>query len=182
MWKKMTHLWLTILSLTAVPVAMAQFGPSTMPDTLRVPEQNVRQLTTYASGAQIYQCKPSAANPAAYEWTLKAPDAVLWNERGQKVGTHYAGPTWESYDGSKVVGQLIERAPAPESDDIPWLLLRGVSNRGNGAFSTTTYVQRVETVGGVAPMDGCVSSAAGAERSVDYAATYHFYSWNGDVR
>ena len=182
MWKKFTHVWLTLLALVAVPVGLTQARSSAMPDNLRVPDQNVRHLTTYATGSQLYVCKPSAANPDAYEWTFKAPEAVLRNEYGEQIGIHYAGPTWESFDGSRVVGQLMERAPAPDADDIPWLLLRGVTNLGNGEFSSTAYIQRIETVGGLAPEERCDSARAGTERAVDYAATYHFYSWRDDVR
>jgi hypothetical protein len=98
------------------------------------------------------------------------------------VGGHYAGPTWEANDGSKVVGEVVERANAAGPGAIPWLLLKARSNDGPGAFRTVTYVQRLETAGGVAPTEGCHQSAAGAERAVEYGATYTFYgTYYGDA-
>jgi hypothetical protein len=126
----------------------------------------------------------TAANPAAAAHAnssdgpdnLKLPrkNAELWNEAGQKVGRHYAGPTWEGNDGSKVLGEVVERANAPDADAIPWLLLKATSSEGAGAFSTVTYVQRLETVGGVAPTEGCSEPTAGVEQAVPYRATYAF--------
>lgn len=69
---------------------------------------------------------------------------------------------------------MVERANAPEAGAIPWLLLRSKGNDGTGAFSTVTYVQRLETVGGVAPADGCDQSTIGLEHAVTYRSTYTF--------
>ena len=38
-----------------------------------------------------------------------------------------------------------------------------------------TCIQRLETVGGIAPADGCDPSAAGAKRAVSYTVVYAFY-------
>jgi hypothetical protein len=181
MWRRIGQWCLMLSILAAVPVVAAQSGPMPVPENLRAPQQNVVQFRTYATGVQVYVCKTKAGDPSAYEWTFKAPVAELWDERGEKVGTHYAGPTWEGNDGSKVVGEVVERAHAPDPSAIPWLLLRAKSNAGAGNFTPITYVQRLETVGGIAPSDGCDGSAANAERDVEYAATYVFYVWRGDV-
>ena len=58
---------------------------------------------------------------------------------------------------------------------IPWLLLKARSNDGSGIFSTITYVQRLQTAGGVAPAEGCDRSDPGAERAIPYTAVYAFY-------
>ena len=160
---------------------MAQAGPTSFPEQLRAPQPNVLHLKTYASGVQVYACKPKAGDPTAFEWTFKEPVADLWNERGERIGRHYAGPTWEGNDGSKVVGMVAERADAPEAGAIPWLLLRSKSNAGAGVFTPVTYVQRIETAGGIALTEGCDSAAVNAERDVEYTATYVFFASRSDV-
>lgn len=113
------------------------------------------------------------ANPI--QWVLKAPQADLFDAANQKIGTHYAGPTWESTDGSKVVGTKIASAASPTSGNIPWLLLQAKSTSGMGVFTKVTYVQRLDTQGGVAPADGCDAGHLGAESPVSYEANYVFY-------
>src|SRR5438552_2440949 len=62
-----------------------------------------------AEGVQIYECKKSGDG---YAWTLKAPEALLYNDKGRAIGKHYAGPTWELADGSKVTAEKIAAKPA----------------------------------------------------------------------
>jgi hypothetical protein len=132
-------------------------------------------LIVPAKGVQIYECRAKYGQADQYEWAFVAPEAELFDARGAKVGTHYAGPHWESADGSKVVGKVIARADAPRSDAIPWLLLATKSAGAAGAFSKVTSIQRVNTVGGVAPKDGCSQRTVGAIGRVDYTADYYFY-------
>ena len=181
MWRHIARSCLFLAALSAAPVAAAQSGPSAFPEQLRVPQQKVLQLKTYASGVQVYACQPKVGDSSAYEWTFKEPVAELWNERGEKIGRHYAGPTWEGNDGSKVVGQVVARAAAPDPKAIPWLLLQSKASAGAGVFTPLTYVQRIETGGGVAPSEGCDRNAVNAERDVEYTATYVFFVWRGDV-
>lgn len=165
-----------VAALAVTPGVQAQqVAPTPVPENLKVPEQNVMLLEAYATGVQIYVCSTKAGDPNAYAWTFKAPEAELRNEDGEKIGKHYAGPSWEGNDGSKVMGEAVESAMAPDASAIPWLLLRAKAHDGAGAFSSVTYVQRLETVGGTAPTDGCDQSTMNAERRVDYTATYAFY-------
>ena len=175
MMERIAPLAVAALALTTATVAWAQPPRPAVPDVLKVPAQNVLLFETVATGVQVYVCKAKADNPEAFGWTFKAPVADLMNEAGEHVGKHYAGPTWEGNDGSKVMGEVVERADASAPGAIPLLLLKATSNEGAGAFSTVTYVQRLETVGGVAPADGCDRSAVDVERSVEYTATYAFY-------
>jgi uncharacterized protein DUF3455 len=105
-----------------------------------------------------------------------APEADLFDARGARIGRHYAGPHWESIDGSKIVGVVKERADAPVADAIPWLLLAAKSVGPDGAFSKVTSIQRVNTVGGVAPKAGCSQAAAGTSVRISYTAEYHFFT------
>jgi hypothetical protein len=102
-----------------------------------------------------------------------APEAELFDRAGKKIGTHYAGPHWESADGSRIVGAVKQRADAPGAGNIPWLLLGTKSVGSEGAFSKVTSIQRVATVGGTAPAAGC--SAPDVAR-VAYTADYYFFS------
>lgn len=174
MWTRIAQSALLVVMMAAVPVASAETGPTTIPENLKVPRERVVLFKTVATGVQLYTCKARTDAPGTFEWTFKAPVAELRNEAGEKVGTHYAGPTWEGNDGSKVMGEVVERANAPDPSAIPWLLLKAKSNAGTGVFSTVSHVQRLETVGGIAPTDGCNQSTADTERAVEYRATYTF--------
>ena len=147
-----------------------------VPDNLQVPAGQVVLLKTMATGVQIYQCKVKADNANQFEWTLKAPQAELFNYQGKKIGKHYGGPTWEANDGSKVVGEVKARANSPNTSAIPWLLLQAKSNNSNGIFSKVTYIQRVDTVAGLAPTQGCNQAHAGTEVRVNYSANYFYYT------
>ena len=133
-------------------------------------------LKAQASGVQIYTCKAKPSESKAsqsYEWVFKAPEADLSGSDGNKIGRHYAGPTWEAADGSKVVGGLLASAASPGS--IPWLLLAAKSTTGKGLFSSVTYVERVFTSGGAAPQSDADAAHAGTQVRVPYTATYIFY-------
>ena len=105
-----------------------------------------------------------------FSWVFKAPEAVLYDADGNMVGIHYAGPTWETESGSKVVGKKI--ASAPVAGTIPWLLLQAVSAEGPGVLANTTYIQRVKTTGGTAPADGrCVTPSADRAGAHDQLAS-----------
>ena len=164
---------LTIVLMLAACASTPRPQPAAVPENLRVPDGQPFLLRAMARGAQIYTCKPKAAEPAEFEWVLKAPDAELFDQSGAKIGRHYAGPTWESADGSRVVGEVMQRSPAQGA--VPWLLLRAKSNEGAGALASVKYIQRVDTIGGVAPSAGCDAAHAGAEVRVDYSANYDFY-------
>jgi hypothetical protein len=129
-----------------------------------------------AKGVQIYECRMSKTQPGAYEWAFVAPDAELFDTTGARIGKHYAGPHWEATDGSKVVAKLVERADAPKTNDIPWLLLGAKSVGPEGAFSRVTSIQRVNTVGGVAPKVGCSQGNAGTPARIPYTADYYFFT------
>lgn len=128
-------------------------------------------------GVQIYVCTASTTDTTQFAWTFKAPQANLYNDRGDIVGIHYAspaGPTWQASDGSKVVGAVVAKADQ-DPNAIPWLLLRAISNEGSGLFSHVVYIQRLYTVGGKAPVGGCDQTNSHREVLVDYTAQYLFY-------
>lgn len=145
-----------------------------VPEALAVPEGNAALFALAAEGVQIYDCAEDPAEPGTLAWVFREPEADLFNAVGERVGSHYAGPTWEASDGSTVVGEVVERADADEADAIPLLLLEAAETTGEGVLSTVTYVQRLGTIGGAAPTEGCDEANEGEELRVDYAATYVF--------
>lgn len=149
-------------------------GPK-VPDNLRIPAMQRLSLKTRATGVQIYDCKPGKDDPARFEWVFRAPEAKLFDAAGRRIGKHYAGPTWESNDGSQVVGEVKARDDAPDVDAIPWLLMSAKSTSGAGVLGQTVAIQRVQTVGGKAPVSGCSEAQAGKEARVPYSAMYYFY-------
>jgi hypothetical protein len=146
-----------------------------MPEAIAIPSGQKILLKAVGKGFQIYVCKAKEGAANVYEWTLKAPEAELFNDNGQVIGKHYGGPTWESTDGSKVVGKLHAKADAPEATAIPWLLLDAKSNEGSGVLGSVKGIQRVATVGGKAPAEGCDGTHTNAETRVPYGATYYMY-------
>jgi hypothetical protein len=142
-----------------------------VPARLVVEEGNKVQFHVYAVGVQIYVWTINPTTDLG-SWIFKAPEAVLLDSDGNPVGTHYAGPTWESESGSKVVGQRVDGVTV-DSTAIPWLLLKRVSSQGPGIFANTTFIQRVHTVGGLTP--ATPGGAAGEEGRVSYLAEYFFY-------
>jgi hypothetical protein len=169
-----------------------------MPDSRLDPPSNVTPiLFAYAQGIQRYVCAPrekataataapagasgAAGTPAApatndYAWTLKEPQAKLFDGADHEIGEHSAGPTWQLKDGSKVVKKkVVASVPALESDGVPWLLVE-VEPSGKGGLAGVQYVQRVDTVGGAAPPTGCTASNAKTTLDNEYRATYVFYA------
>jgi hypothetical protein len=144
----------------------------TAPKELQPPSDQTLLLHLTGKGKQIYVCQNNADT---YAWKLKAPDAKLFTEDGEQAGRHYAGPTWEANDGSRVGGKLLASVPSPDSTSIPWLLLTATSHQGDGSMAKVLSIQRLDTKGGVAPSAGCSAATQNSETSVPYEASYYFY-------
>ena len=167
-----------LVLLRAMHPAGAEEQPSApaVPSVLRVPPGHTLLVKAEATGVQIYK---SVAGPdRTLAWVLEAPLADLFSREGQKVGSHYAGPSWEARDGSTVTrdqAQAVQTAAAPNAQhDIPWLLIK-VQAVGDpeGAFTKVVYIQRVDTHGGQAPAEA--PRRAGTQVGVAYRAIYYFY-------
>jgi hypothetical protein len=160
---KLRHCSLLLCGLAAVP-ALADVA---VPAALAVPTDMQLVLSTHAEGAQVYTCSPAAA------WTLKAPDAVLFDEKGGPIGKHYAGPSWELSDGSLITGEAVAKDAGPDAGAVAWLLLKVKTNNGKGLLAKAGMVQRIETRGGLAPKEAC---KPGDETRSAYSATYRFFA------
>jgi hypothetical protein len=151
-------------------------APVSVPAAIETGPNESLALVTPAQGVQIYECRASTNRPGTYEWAFVAPDADLLDQKGNKIGRHYAGPHWELADGSKIVASVKARADAPQADAIPWLLLSARSVGPVGSLSKVSSIQRTNTVGGLAPRNGCSQATAGKPARVHYSAHYYFFS------
>lgn len=130
-------------------------------------------VTLHAEGAQLYECKPDTGNKpevGALTWQFREPIATLMLD-GKSVGRHYAGPTWDYYDGSGVKGKTTASTPGATPNDIPWLKIEIVDHRNSGILSNVTTIRRINTRGGLA-QGSC--ERAGDFLSVPYSADYVF--------
>jgi Protein of unknown function (DUF3455) len=164
------------VGLATLAVAVAGTGATTapatepsaadhrpVPEAIRVPAGNKKIATMSAAGVQTYQC-------AAGAWTFLQPDAIL-DHRGRSRVLHTRGPVWTSIeDGSSVTAAAVANSPVENA--IPQLLLKAGGNRGPGLFSAVTYIQRLNTRGGVSPTGACTD---GTTSSVRYTADYTFW-------
>ena len=171
---------LVFIALTTIALQPAQAvtpdnenGPA-LPEqcsSIAAPAGNKLAFHAYARGVQIYKW-----NVVTQKWDLLAPAANLYAEESYfgEVGTHYVGPTWESKSGSKVEGRRVAGTGCtPDPTAIAWLLLSKFRTEGNGIFSKVTFIQRVNTTGGLAPeTPGLID---GETKEVPYTAEYYFY-------
>ena len=169
---------LTLIALVTLGVQSAQaFDNSNGPElpaqcaSIQVEEGNKLAFHAYAKGVQIYKW-----NLVTQKWDLFGPQASLYAEESYfgEIGIHYVGPKWESKSGSKVAAQrVLGTGCTPDPTAIAWLLLKKTSTEGNGIFSKVTFIQRVNTTGGLAPSTpGLVD---GETKESPYTAEYYFY-------
>jgi len=170
------------LSRMVVLVALATLShaqgnsPSDVPDKIRAPAGDKLRLVAHASGSQIYVCQGSSSDGEP-KWTLKAPEAQLRDASGTVIVHHYAGPTWEHKDGSKVSGKALAQIDSPDAASIPWLLVTVTSHDGTGVLANVDSIQRIHTKGGRAPpASECNASTLNAQNMSSYTADYYFYA------
>lgn len=164
---------LTLLALSLSPSTGATPVVKTPPPdldacpNLSAPAGSKVAFHTYAAGVQIYRWNGSS-------WDFLFPDATLYRDNGENgaIGIHYAGPTWESNSGSRVIGSVADRC-TPDPNAIPWLSLKTVFTEGPGIFERITFIQRVNTSGGKAP--SFAGTVPGEVAQVPYTAEYFFY-------
>lgn len=161
-------------SATAATDASGDIKKPKVPPLLCVPPGHKAALHAYGIGVQIYVWTVNETNAAQSAWVLRAPSAALFDEDGMFIGYHYKGPTWESRGGfSQVEGVVRQRCPAVASNAVPWLLLQGTNASGTGTFDRTTYIQRVNTTGGLPPT--APGTEAGQRSRSPYTSEYYFY-------
>lgn len=176
----MNNLKLLASSLAATTLtacsSMSPMAPMArgVPVAIAVPAGNVAVMTQMGAGDLTYECRAKANMAGQYEWAFVGPNAVLYGPGRTAAGKYYAGPTWESSDGSKVTGKQLAVSPGGEGA-IPLQLVQANPATGSGTMNGVTYIQRVNTKGGVAPKDMCDAGSVGRKQTVAYEADYVFY-------
>ncbi len=172
--------------------AAADLTPPPVPTAVQVEAGNKLFLVGHATGTQNYVCLPAGAG---VKYVLFTPQATLFSD-GAQVTTHFFSPnpaedgtvraTWQASRDTSTVWAQVE--PGHMSSDpayvapgaIAWLLLTKAGTQagpdGGDMLTATTYIQRLNTTGGVAPATGCSSSTdIGNKAFVPYTADYYFY-------
>jgi hypothetical protein len=146
-------------------------GRLTVPTELVPPAGNRLDSVFKAAGVQNYGCTDGA-------WKLLEPAAYLTGVTVAPVkrvtAIHFRGPSWQSdTDGSLVEGTAPKSAPSATPNSVAQLLITAApTSRGAGVFGGVTFIQRLATVGGVAPAGTCT---AGQTTAVRYTAVYRFF-------
>jgi hypothetical protein len=156
--------------MSLAQVAQAGPPPPVVPGKIQVPDGNKVFLVGHAIGVQIYSCN-------GVSWRSATPRANLYDDHGKLVITHFAGPTWQAMDGSRVVGKVVDFVTV-DATAIPWVLLSASTTPGpdGDRLVATTFVQRIATTGGLAPPAAdCNATTAGTVAEVPYTADYYFW-------
>jgi hypothetical protein len=172
--KRFTFLLGAVAALAVAHAALAGLPAPTVPEDIAVPAGHRPFLVADAAGVQIYRCDATATGHA---WSFVAPRADVYDKHGRRLISHFAGPSWQAKDGSSVVGRVETRVPV--ADTIPWLRLAADSTSagaGGDRLAGTTYVQRLDTTGGLAPSaETCNETTVGGVAEVPYTAVYAFW-------
>jgi hypothetical protein len=195
-----TSLVVSFMASLPQPARAQNVTPPPVPANIQVLPGNKAFLDGHAVGTQNYICLPSATSVSGFAFILFTPQATLFKDNDRQVITHFNSPnpiesgtirvTWQdSRDTSRVWGQVL---PGDSSSDpkfvapgaIPWLLVTIVGAQdgptGGDTLTATTFIQRLNTSGGVAPSTGCASLAdVGHQAYVPYTADYFFYKKSG---
>ncbi|WP_438766063.1 DUF3455 domain-containing protein [Kushneria sp. TE3] len=159
---------------TALIASFSHAALADTPDDVQVPDGNTVALETVGVGAIKYMCETNDAGDVA--WVFKGPSAALNDSDGDQVGSYYGPPaTWEALDGSKVTGTQVGTADNGD-DNIPLQLVEANPAEGEGAMTGVSYIQRLNTEGGVAPDTACDADHEGATAIVTYQADYIFWT------
>jgi hypothetical protein len=168
-----------VVSAAVATAASARPIPQTAPGDLLDPRTYASDsrlyLVLHASGVQKYTCQANGT------WLFTDPEATLYKTTGasKPVGTHFLNfstglPVWQFKGGSSVEAARTQSAPGG-TGNIAWLLLQAVAT-SPGRFGQTTWIQRLNTAGGVAPAGPCTPGATTAE---PYSADYFFWRDRG---
>jgi Protein of unknown function (DUF3455) len=158
----------------SAPSPMMAVDNTKLPEAVRAPAGQKMLMAATGVGEITYECREKKDAAGQHEWAFVAPVAMLYAADRKVVGKYYAGPTWESMDGSKVTGKQLAVSPATPGS-IPLQLVKADPAMGSGAMTGVSYIQRVNTKGGVAPAMACDAAAKGKRQQVAYEADYVFY-------
>jgi len=167
--------------------------PPPVPTDIQVPEGNQAFLIGHGDGTQNYVCSPGKS-VGQVVWALFTPRATLFDDDGGQLTSHFFSPnpgevntpvraTWQDSQDSSTVWAKANASVIVDQTAVPWVLLevvgREVGPTGGATLFGSTFIQRVSTIGGVAPTTGCDTPAdLGAKAFMPYTADYVFYKKN----
>ncbi len=122
------------------------------------------------TGVLIFRCEP---DKDGYRWIFRLPEAELRDARNQVVAHHGAGYSFEDVDGSRLLGTIVGYDTARVEGSVPWLLLQ-TKSYGQGELERVTYVQRIDTDGGMPPKQ-CTVEQSNQILRVAFTANFIFY-------
>jgi hypothetical protein len=171
------------LAVATATLAMTQEANAALPPpkiqpeaaVIKAPPANVVFLVGHVlrdpKNVQTYKCTDGKFELAS------VPTAELVDDSGKNVIVHHSGgPTWTATDGSSVKGTVQQKVTIDQSA-VPWVLLSAKNqNTGGQLLNDTTFIQRVNTTGGLNPTPG---GACTGPLSVPYTADYYFYKAAG---
>jgi hypothetical protein len=137
---------------------------------IKAPSELEPSFELKAAGVQIFRCEP---DKEGYHWIFRLPEAELRDAHGQVVAHHGAGYSFEHTDGSRLLGSIVGYDTARTDNAVPWLLLQ-TKSYGQGEFAKVTYVQRVNTEGGMPPKQ-CSAEQSNQILRVPFSADFIFY-------
>ncbi len=156
------------------PAPVTPSGPSApslgLFSKIKVPDGQVPVLKFAARGVQVFRCE-ARGNESA--WVFRVPEADLFDDSGKVVGRHGANFSFEHTDGSRLIGKVQSYDDAPSRNDLRWLLFTTTSY-GKGAFEGVTYVQRINTKGGMPPAT-CEAKQRNQLLRVDFSSDFVLY-------
>lgn len=166
------------MPMGGTPKVAAPYSQAALPAAVQVQAGHRVTLELIGVGEITYQCGPRKDDNSVFEWVFVGPVAKLNDRSGKTVGKYYGPPaTWEHMDGSKITGVQLAVAPSP-AGNIPLQLVKANPATGTGAFTGVSHIQRVATVGGVAPAAPCSLGNWGTKQVVSYASDYILYRPN----
>jgi hypothetical protein len=166
------HGTLLVRAIVAAAVSVL-FASTANASKVAAPTGSKMLMKVPAVGVQIYKC---AQTDGKFAWSFVAPEADLFDASGKLIGKHGAGPFWELFDGSKVNGTVAHREDSARPGAIIHLLLTTKSTGGAGAIANTKHLQRLNTMGGVAPATGCANAGDIEKQSrIYYSADYYLF-------
>jgi hypothetical protein len=182
-----TSMFAAAAAVTALADEGGSLTPPSVPHDIRVPDGAKLFLVGHGVGTQNYVCGPSGTG---FAFSLFTPEATLFTDDDKQLTTHFFSPnpfengtiraTWEhSRDTSTVWGKVVGQVNVRE-DSIPWLRvdIQGAvpGPAGGDKLTPTKFIQRINTVGGVAPATGCADATdIGNKAFVPYTADYLFF-------
>jgi len=160
---------------SAGPAHGAEAPPSTLYSMFHRPLQAppsgaVEALRLNGQGMQIFRCESQSAG---LRWSYRLPEAELRDAKGDVVVHHGVNLSFEHVDGSRLVGEVVDHVPSPNADSLPWLLLK-TRGYGDGALAAITYVERINTVGGMPPAS-CEPAQLNEVLRVPFSAQFVFF-------